>query len=151
MLSSSNNSGQIMAILKPLDDLLLNYESEYHYLFSIVCKYSKEQDKELEPYYHMPNIARRLLEAFLAFRQPNAMGLYKKLDELAFDNHKKVRILRFVHTHSHSDHIEDNPDHDMSILRETPNVLKDLLALMESEDKNHYDQMLEIINSRESS
>jgi wobble nucleotide-excising tRNase len=151
MLSSSKNSGQIMAILKPLDDLLLNYESEYHYLFSIVYKYSKEQDKELEPYYHMPNIARRLLEAFLAFRQPNAMGLYKKLDELAFDNQKKVRILRFVHTHSHSDHIEDNPDHDMSILRETPDVLKDLLALMESEDKNHYDQMLEIVNSRESS
>ena len=147
MLSYFVNNGQKNAKIKPLDNLLLKYESEYHYLFYMVYNYSDKQDKELELYYHLPNIARRLLESFLGFRQPKAIGnLHSQLEYLNFDNSKKARILRFVHTHSHSDHIEDSPEHDMSLLEETPEVLKDLLALMENEDKSHYSQMVEIIN-----
>jgi len=70
--------------IKELDPLLKKYNSEYHYLFSLVQKTSKSPSAEgLEHYYHMPNIARRLLEAFLAFRIPEAAGLYHKVDMIS--------------------------------------------------------------------
>lgn len=145
MLECNYIDGHRTAALRPLDRLLYKYESEYQYLFSIVYEFSRKEDKELEQYYHIPNIARRLLEAFLAFRQPSSKNLHKKLEDIDYDAAKKVRIYRFVHTHSHSEFIEDGPDHDMSILSETPSVLKDLLNLIESEDKKHYDQMVHIV------
>ncbi|MBM4146823.1 MAG: hypothetical protein FJ240_11230 [Nitrospira sp.] len=145
MLECSYIEGHRTAALKPLDRLLYKYESEYQYLFSVVYEFSNKDDKDLEQYYHIPNIARRLLEAFLAFRQPSSKTLHKKLEDIDYDAAKKARIYRFVHTHSHSDYIEDGPDHDMSILSETPSVLKDVLGLIESEDKKHYDQMVNIV------
>jgi wobble nucleotide-excising tRNase len=137
--------GRRTAVLRALDKLLYKYESEYQYLFSVIYEISQKDDKGLEQYYHIPNIARRLLEAFLAFRQPSSKTLHKKLEDIDYDAAKKARIYRFVHTHSHSEYVEDGSDHDMSILSETPSVLKDLLGLIESEDKKHYEQMVHIV------
>jgi wobble nucleotide-excising tRNase len=64
----------------------------------------------------LPNMARRLLEAFLAFRQPDVSGeLRQKMLYVDFDEAKKSQILRFVHTYSHTDAIVE-PDHDPSLL-----------------------------------
>ena len=67
-------------------------------------------------------------------------GLYAKLEHLNFDNAKKARILRFLHTHSHSGEVDD-PEHDISILSETPEVLRDILDLIKSEDQRHFEEM----------
>jgi wobble nucleotide-excising tRNase len=93
---------------------------------------------ELERHYGLPNVARRLLEAFLAFRFPEMSGdLYRRLDRVPFDNAKKTRILRLLNTYSHVDAIPD-PGHDLSLLSETQPVLRDVLELMETADKDHY-------------
>ncbi len=90
--------------IRRLDPLLEGYDSEYHYLFARVYRGVNETDGGLEEAYGLPNIARRLLEMFLAFREPQiAGGLEKKLKGIECDEAKKLRILRFVHTHSHSD------------------------------------------------
>ena len=146
MLQCEGNGGSRCAKITTLDKLLLDYESEYHYLFSLVYKGANSKKGELEQFYHLPNISRRLLEAFLAFRKPSTEGLYTKLEHLNFDNAKKARILRFLHTHSHSGEVDD-PEHDISILSETPEVLKDLLNLIESEDKGHFDEMEKAITT----
>jgi wobble nucleotide-excising tRNase len=134
------------AKIKNIDRLLLDYESEYHYLFSLVYQGANSQNEELELFYHLPNISRRLLEAFLAFRKPHKSGLYKKLEDLEFDSAKKARILRFLQTHSHGGEVDD-PEHDISILSETPKVLKDLLDLIKSEDKRHFEEMEKAITN----
>src|SRR5690606_24281598 len=105
--------------IAPLDPLLENFESEYHYLFARVYRRANEDAQGgLEENYIFPNMARRLLEAFLAFRRPQIAGeLRHKLQSIDFDEIKKMRILRLLHTHSHADAIVD-PEHDPSALGE---------------------------------
>jgi len=140
MLQCKEVGGLRCAQITTLDRLLLDYDSEYHYLFSLVYKGANSSSGELEPFYNLPNISRRLLEAFLAFRRPSTESLYAKLEHLNFDNAKKARIYRFLQTHAHGDEIDD-PQHDISILSETPQVLKDLLDLVKAEDKGHFQEM----------
>jgi wobble nucleotide-excising tRNase len=132
--------------IAPLDPLLEQFESEYHYLFARVYRRAKEHSNgELEKNYIFPNLARRLLEVFLAFRRPqNAGELRKQLQSINFDEAKKLRILRFLHTHSHAGAIVD-PEHDLSALGEAQAVLADLLALIQHEDAAHYDAMVALV------
>ncbi len=142
-----NQEGCRVSELKALDSLLLNYESEYHYLFSVVHRAANAplESTDLAQFYHLPNIARRLLESFLAFRLPSKSGdLYHKLDGVSFDLSKKTSILRFLHTHSHDDQV-GTPEHDFSILAETPRILSYVLELIKVEDEKHYNEMTSII------
>jgi wobble nucleotide-excising tRNase len=132
--------------LMPLDPLLEQYESEYHYLFACVLRAVQAgPGADLEGSYHLPNVARRLLETFLAFRRPQSSGeLWKKLKDVPFDEARKARVIRFVHTHSHSDAV-GAPQHDLSLLSEACPVLADLLDLIRAEDSQHYEAMVRLI------
>ncbi|TQE99239.1 MAG: AAA family ATPase [Spiribacter salinus] len=132
--------------IRPLDPLLERFESEYHYLFACIYRRTQAADGySLEANYVFPNMARRLLETFLAFRQPDIAGeLRQKLERVDFDETKKTRILRFLHTHSHADEIGE-PEHDPSGLGEAQGVLKDLLELLEQEDREHYGAMVALV------
>ena len=146
MLTSHVNGGHRSSSISKLDSLLHEYESEYHYLFSLVYEAANsEAEGDLKHNYHLPNVARRLLESFLAFRQPSKSGeLRQQLDLIDLDVAKKTRILRFLHTHSHAGQISD-PEHDPSILIETKQVLNDLLELIQKDDGRHFDQMKELV------
>lgn len=128
--------------LRALDPLLEQYESEYHYLFACVHRAATATgESDLEQNYWLPNVARRLLEMFLAFRRPDIPGeLWQKLKDVAFDEAKKVRLARFAHTHSHGDTVGE-PEHDPSLLGEARSVLADLLELIQTEDERHYAAM----------
>lgn len=144
-------AGRRTASLGPMDPLLEQYESEYHYLFKQVHAEVHRGDAEvmLEEYYGMPNLARRLVEAFLAFRYPAIQGdLSKQMEEVDFDAKKKTRILRFLHTYSHSGSIAE-PEHDPSILSETRSVLGEVLELIEKCDPMHYKGMISIVATAE--
>jgi len=133
--------------LRTLDPLLLKHESEYHYLFSMVytAANASAESTDLAQFYHLPNVARRLLESFLAFRLPSkSEDFYQQMDAVPFDLSKKTRILRFLHTHSHYEQV-DMPEHDISILAETPKILSDVLEMIKVEDERHYNEMTTII------
>ena len=101
----ATNTGQRLSTLRQLDPLLEWYESEYHYLFARIFLESQNTQTTLSENYVLPNMARRLLEGFLAFRMPQTSGdLWRKLKNVKFDEAMKTRILRFVNTHSHSEH-----------------------------------------------
>ena len=136
--------------LSRLDPLLEWYESEYHYLFKLVSVEAGRDDNvvDLEQYYGLPNIARRLLEAFLAFRHPDGNNLHQRIERVPFDSAKKARVLRLLETYSHADRITD-PDHDPTLLSETRPILKDLLALIEASDPEHYRAMLAVLAQHE--
>ncbi len=133
--------------IAPLDPLLEQFESEYHYLFARIYRRAKANGHaDLEANYIFPNMARRLLETFLAFRHPqNAGELRQTLKVIDFDETKKLRILRFLHTLSHAAAVVD-PEHDPSALGEAQAVLTDLLALIHHEDAAHYDAMVALVD-----
>ena len=56
MLQCEGNGGSRCAKITMLDRLLLDYESEYHYLFSLVYRGANSTNEELELFYHLPNI-----------------------------------------------------------------------------------------------
>lgn len=150
MLDRVSGSNPRCTTLRALDPLLEQYESEYHYLFACVHRAANATgENNLEQQYGLPNVARRLLEMFLAFRRPQIAGeFWQKLKDVPFDEARKVRIARFVHTHSHSDTVGE-PEHDPSLLGEARSVLVDLLELMKSEDAQHLAAMESLLRGAE--
>lgn len=150
MINSVIRNGMRNSVIDPLDPLLEQFESEYQFLFSRVYLAQKKSELQtLEQNYFLPNIARRLLESFLAFRRPNTTGdLWHKLNTVSFDHAKKLRILRFLHTHSHSDAVGEQ-EQDVTLLAESPAVLKDLLELMQQLDPDHYCSMSQLVSPQD--
>jgi wobble nucleotide-excising tRNase len=142
MLKSRFQNDERSAYLTPLDELLRKYESEYHHLFSVVIQGATQIDAlPMESYYPLPNVVRRLLEAFLAFKEPAKTGeLSQQLRDIDFDIPKKERIVRFTNTYSHHG-LMPEPAHDMSVLAEAPQVAKDVLLLIKQMDRGHFDSM----------
>ncbi|WP_419653506.1 AAA family ATPase, partial [Thiolapillus sp.] len=135
------------AAITRIDPLLEEYESEYHFLFRKVYEVANDTtpETELSQFYGMPNIARRLIETFLAYRFPDSSGdLIKRFDRVEFDAAKKTRILRLLNTYSHSGGITE-PEHDPSVLAETRDVMKAILELIQSVDDKHYSGMVNLL------
>jgi wobble nucleotide-excising tRNase len=149
--SRPHGDGKRTSYLGPLDPLLENHESEYHYLFKKLFSEARRVDVgSLEQNYGLPNIARRLLEAFLAFRYPNVHGnnrLRESLSQVGFDEARKTRILRLLNTYSHAGAITE-PEHDLTLLAETRPVLVDVLELMKALDPAHFDGLAALVGSR---
>jgi wobble nucleotide-excising tRNase len=143
----ADDGDQRCSSLRRLDPLLEQFESEYHYLFARIYRGATAPAlRGLEDNYVLPNMARRLLEAFLAFRQPGKSAeLWQKMQGAEFDETKKVRILRLLHTHSHGDAVVE-PQHDPSLLGEVGSVLKDLLEFLKVQDPRHYEAMVELVS-----
>lgn len=132
-----------------LDPLLKDFETEYHYLFFLVYQMAKHGYNlaNISQYHYLPNVARRLLEAFLEFKVPGSESLYRKIDEIKFDDAKKTKILRFCDTHSHN-RIIDDIEQDPVILGEGPYIAKDIMDLIKEVDNEHYTRMVKLISSK---
>jgi len=144
MMNVTLNSGLRTSSVKEIDPFLKEYESEYYYLFARVYKASKEPTGQgLEKYYFLPNMARRLLEAFLNFRQPNKESLWTKLQNVNFNEPKKLEIYRFLNIHSHSADVGEQ-EHDPTLLARTPTILANILEMIKSEDPTHHKAMCEL-------
>ena len=141
MLRAAYRDGQRNSALEALDPFLRDYESEYHFLFKRVVEASGlPGGAPLQSYYELPNLARRLLEAFLVFKVPDQKTLHARLEAVDFDGPKKTRIQRFLDTHSHAEQIGEGHD-DASALGEAPEVLRDVLALIKECDERHFARM----------
>lgn len=130
----------------------LNQSSEYDYIFRKVYEYSKKAELSQDEMNSSANIARKLVEAFLSFKFPRQRSSIKKLLTKAFPEHgendlKFLRIYNFINTYSHNGKIDIACDlAEDNILAESHNVMKDILELIEIVDKQHYDDMVKIVN-----
>ena len=158
MLQTSVGANGREAVIGPLDPSLERFNSEYQFLFSkIHAEATSTSQTDLGNLYALPNITRRFLEAFLLFRRPSLSidpkkpDLHQKINAVApgFDEVKKTRILRFLQTFSHDNKVGE-AEHDLFLLSETRDVLKDVLSLIESEDSTHYKGMVEAISKSSS-
>ena len=144
MLESVSDDQGRHSEIRELDPLLRNYGSDYHYLFARVWRGAISAGT-LETNYPLPNMARRLLETFLAFRRPDIRGSFgDRMDKIDLDEERKRRILTFVNTHSHNIAIAE-PEHDVELLAEAPDVLSDIMDLMQTMDPEHYASMVSVV------
>ncbi|AYQ27849.1 MULTISPECIES: AAA family ATPase [unclassified Polaromonas] len=145
MLRAGFQNGERSSVVQMLDPFLRDHESEYHYLFKRVLDAGAlPAGAPLQTYYELPNLARRLLESFLVFKVPNKATLHSRLEAVEFDGPKTTRLIRFLDTHSHAEQIGAGHD-EASSLAEAPEILRDMLALMEHCDGGHVQRMKEAV------
>jgi wobble nucleotide-excising tRNase len=124
------------ALISELDKELREHESEYHYLFKVL--YTFETDGSIASVYHIPNVARKVLDTFLMFRVPNGENSYKKMEKLVFDENKKTAIYKFTNDQSHI----TGDGFDPSLVPEAQKNIQYLLEMMKAVFPEHY-QILE--------
>jgi wobble nucleotide-excising tRNase len=140
MVNNKYNAGVRSAFLASLDQTLQDHESEYHYLFK--CLYNFKSDGTILNVYHIPNIARKVLDTFLMFRVPNSTSGYEKMTTLTFDENKKTAIYKFTNDQSHI----TGAGFDPSLIAETQNNVKALLEMMEAVFPEHYTILVQSIS-----
>jgi len=131
------------SVIDSLPKLLTKHDSEYHYLFALVWR-AAESPGDLEQSYNLPNVSRRLLEAFLEFKLPGSgQTVGRKLEQVSFEQARKIRIARFCDAYSHN-LVVDGVEYDPTQLTEAQNVAKDIMDLIQTLDKKHYDLMCKL-------
>lgn len=137
VLCSETEHGRF-ARLAPLDKLLIEHATEYHYLFKVL--YTFKSDGTILGCYHVPNIARKVLETFLDFHVPSSKNLYQKLEETNFDPHKKTAIYKFANDLSH----HTGKSFDPALVAEAQKNTGYLLEMIKSVAPLHYEGLKEL-------
>ncbi|MGN6423261.1 MAG: AAA family ATPase [Asticcacaulis sp.] len=132
MIACTEDENGRNAHLCKLDQLLHEHASEYQYLFKKL--YTYKSDGTIESAYHIPNVARKVLETFLEYYEPSAAGLYEKLDEVDFDPLKKTAIYKFANDLSHM----TGKGFDPALVAETQKNTTYLLEMIAALAPKHY-------------
>ncbi len=151
MIKRSSSNGLDSPKIMKLSDLICDHESEYHYLFKRIYDFTSEEIGESIDCYLLPNVARRFLEGFLAFKVPNKTsftGQMRELEKEDFPYGEIQRINRFLNVYSHKPACGDNSQDDLSILSESQPILKQVLELVKQTDKAHFDRMVEVVSKK---
>ncbi|MDP2818136.1 MAG: AAA family ATPase [Polaromonas sp.] len=142
LISLMNDGGKSNAIIV-MDRLIKDFGSEYQYLFCLVKKGATAQGKELSELYGLPNVGRRLLEHFIAFKFPGGIEtekLIERMKKLELDPSTLAVLNRFLNIYSHGDDMASS-GHDLNLLAETPKVMQAILTVMRTEDKDHVERL----------
>lgn len=137
---------------KDADSSLVNYNSEYHYIFSKLHAYKDNPSLSRDEAFLTANLARKLLESFFSFKFPKhrsdiAQLMARGLNGCEItDEAIKEKIYRFINKYSHSIVIEVNEDSSENLLGESQNVIGDIFTWLQEVDKVHYDEMLVVVN-----
>lgn len=138
------------AKIEKIDNLITKYNSEYQYMFSLIYNYSQnENNREMEEWYPLPNIARKFMESFLSFMVPSERFFIDQLREVFSKNSsisstKKERIESFLNAKSHT-FPEGMIGFDLDNFCEIKEVLKDILTVVENVNNEHYKQLCSIV------
>ena len=90
--------------------------------------------------YNLPNIIRRYLESFTAFKYLSTRNVDENLDTLITDSVKCERVRKFIHYHSHS--LSTNRMMQFSDMKECTDVVDIVMQSVEAMDKVHYDSLI---------
>ena len=132
-----------------MSKLLRDYDFEYHFLFHYVLRLEAETDREFEYGYMMPNVLRRVLDVFLAFRCPGSSGLTPKIVQLCTEypqlNRDRITALeRLAQVESHSENLDDLISFSSMTLEETKDANATLLEMMRTVDPAHLKHLRKI-------
>lgn len=137
-------AGQVKrsSTITTMSPLLRECDSEYHFLFSHILKFIQNQNAHDDHGYMLPNILRRVLDVFLAFKCPGNSGLPGKIQQLckaypSLDRDRLVALERLTQVESHSDNLDDLLSFSSMTLEETRAAAGALIDMMDLVDSNH--------------
>lgn len=123
------------ACLKELDSLLRNHPTEYCYLFKLLRDF--KSDGTILASYHIPNVARKVLETFLEFQRPHERTPHGQLEAIDFDPHKKTAIYKFTNDLSHF----TGKGFDPALVAETQKNVTYLLEMIKAVAPLHFESL----------
>lgn len=139
MLHCDGSGGaQRESIIKPLDKVLLENKNEFAYLLKLLVEF--QSDGTIATAYPIPNIIRKVLETFLE-QHSNGSNLYKKLEEIQFDETKNSALLKFANDLSHPTLSGLDP----ALVIETQTNIKHLLEMIKTIAPIHYKSLTSTI------
>lgn len=136
---------------KDADSSLVNYNSEYHYIFSKLHAYKDSISLSRDEAFLTANLARKLLESFFSFKFPKNRSDIAQLMNCGLrgceitDEATKEKIYRFINKYSHSAIIEINEESSENLLGESQNIIGDIFTWLREVDEIHYKEMLEVV------
>ncbi|MAZ70220.1 AAA family ATPase [Porticoccus sp.] len=136
---------------KDADSSLVNYNSEYHYIFSRLHAYRDSPALSRDEAFLTANLARKLLESFFSFKFPKYRSDIAQLMDRGLKNCEvtdeatKEKIYRFINKYSHSVVIEINEDSAENLVGESQNVIGDIFTWLQEVDEVHYNEMVEVV------
>lgn len=90
------------SLISEIPPELLNFKSEYHYLFSVLYHFNKNGAPAFDCLFTLPNVVRRLLEAFGGIMIPLSSGLKGKMPRLFPNEVERERVWKFINHYSHN-------------------------------------------------
>lgn len=125
-----------------MSKLLREYDSEYHFLFSHVLRFIDKENGYDNDGYMIPNVMRRVLDVFLAFKCPGSDGLASQLVKLytdypELDRDKLTALERLAQVETHSDNLDDLLSFSSMTLEETRAAAAALIEMMGHVDTRH--------------
>ena len=149
-ITSSYSGGVRQSVIEDADSTLLNYSTEYHYLFIKLHNFTSISKLSIEECFSVANMSRKILEIFLNFKFPKRRNDFAQLMNYALpkdsDLIMREKVYKFINKYSHSDHIEAFDNSIDNILSESDNIAKDVLKIIKKLDKKHYEELIEIGN-----
>lgn len=136
--NSFDNSADIRrASIEKMDNELITYESEYHYLFKLLKQLENDQDGTIAQAYPVPNIARKVWDTFLMFSVPSGGVNYLKMETLKTKGHNEEKldsIYKFTNDQSHI----TGAGFDPSLVPGAKKVIGEIFDIMEEVAPDHY-------------
>ncbi len=148
-VKSSAATGTRSATLTHMPRLLRDYDSEYHFLFDRLYRFTENQDGFGDDLYILPHLMRRVLEVFLAFKDPGTHSVKDKIEKLC-DEHLELdrtalaAVERLVQVESHSDNLDDLTSFSPMTIEETRQAATTLIDMMRKVDKGHVDRLIKL-------
>lgn len=138
-----------------MPSLLRDYDSEYHFLFSHILRFVEVENGYYDHHHMIPNVLRRVLEVFLAFKCPGDSGLTGQIKELCaaysdLDRDRLAALERLAHVESHSDNLDDLLSASSMTVEETRAAARALIDMMDRVDGKHLASMRRLCRRAES-
>jgi len=135
--------------LVKMSKLIREYESEYHYLFSLILLTSTQEPQECEYIYLMPNAMRKVLEIFLSFKVPGGGGIINQIkseviQKSGINLDRLAALTRLSEVESHGDNLDDITTFSSMTVEETHEACCALLDLIAKVDENHHAQICKL-------
>lgn len=127
-----------------LPESITKYQSEYHYLYSVIRDFHKSTDKgDIELLLAVPNAMRRFVELYTMSRLPNNNAVDERAEAL-FGALKAKRVVKVLHYFSHLNNI-DRLMKNTDLICDIENAAADLLELIKTTDPHHLEALDESI------
>jgi wobble nucleotide-excising tRNase len=140
MIERASNSQRDESYIKHLPVQLLKFKSEYSYLFSILLTYKTNPTQDFDQLYNLPNILRRFIETFTAFKYLSTRNIEENIERLIKNPVKCEQVRKFVHYYSHS--LTTDRMMQFSDLTECTTVVDTVLDSVKALDIEHYDSLV---------